>query len=154
MIEKLQASARVEIDGPNGKPLKAYKGDSNHCFEIWRMPPPDGELKAQAITTFDAHSGSDCKPHPAAKRLFRVFKRDMVAIERDGKTLICYVQRLDPANGVFLAPHTEANADARNRDKNDQFRFIQMAAKPLLNACARRVYVDEIGQLNDPGPSQ
>ena len=36
LIESLQASARVEIDGPEGTPLKAYKGDSNHCYEIWR----------------------------------------------------------------------------------------------------------------------
>ena len=152
LIESLQASARVEIDGPDGRPLKAYKGDSNHCYEIWRMP--DGKARAQVITTFEAHGDTVRKPHPAAKRLLRVFKRDMVAIEREGKTLICYVQKFDPANGVFLAPHTESNADARNRDSSDPFRLIQMGTGPALKAGIRRVFVDEMGRIRDPGPAR
>lgn len=151
LIESLQASARVEIPDALGTSFKAYKGDSNYCYEIWRMP--DGKPKAQVITTFEAHSDSARRPHPAAKRLLRVFKRDIVAIEREGERMICYVQSMHVANGLYLAPHTEANADARNRDKTDRFKFLQMAAGPLLKAKIRRVYVDEIGRLRDPGPA-
>ena len=152
LIESLQRSARVEINGPDGSPQKAYKGDSNRCFEIWMLP--DGKIRSLVTTTFDAHRNEVRKPHPAAKRLLRLFKRDMVAIERDGATLICYVQKFNPANGIFLAPHAEANADARNRDRNDDFRFLQMGAMPALKAKLRRVYVDEMGRLRDPGPIQ
>lgn len=147
LIESLQSSARVEISQTTGKPLKAYKGDSNHCYEIWRMP--DGKPKAQVITTFDAHGKTVRKPHPAAKRLLRVFKRDMVAIDKDGETIVCYVQSMHVANGLYLAPHNEANADARNRDKTDPFRFFQMAAGPLLKANVRRVGVDVMGNVRD-----
>lgn len=150
LIESLQSSARVEVAGRHGTPFKAYKRDSNHCYEIWRMP--DGKPAAQVITTFEAHVDTARKPHPAAKRLLRVFKRDMVAIERGGETMICYVQKFDPANGIFLAPHTEANADSRNRDPGDSFRLIQMGPGPALKADIRRVFVDEIGRLRDPGP--
>ncbi|PYC47773.1 type II CRISPR RNA-guided endonuclease Cas9 [Litorivita pollutaquae] len=150
LTESLQSSARVEITGPSGQPLKAYKGDSNHCYEIWRMP--DGKPKAQVITTFEAHGEAIRRPHPAAKRLLRVFKRDMVAIEREGERLICYVQRFDPANGIFLAPHVEANADARSRAKGDPFRILQMGLGPAIKARIRRVHVDEMGRLRDPGP--
>lgn len=149
LIETLQASARVEIPDATGKPVKAYKGDSNHCYEIWWMP--DGKPKAQVITTFEAHGKIARRPHPAAKRLLRVFKRDMVAIEREGEILICYVQKFDPANGVFLAPHVEANADARNRDKNDPYRLMQMGTGPAIKAKIRRIYVDEMGRMKDPG---
>lgn len=149
IMETLQESARVEIKDQTGKPFKAYKGDSNQCYEIWRLP--DGKIKAQVVTTFEAHqTGTDKKPHPAAKRLLRVFKRDMVRLERDGETVLGYVQKLDLANGLFIAPHTESNADARNRDKNDTFRFIQMSAGPLIKANIRRVVVDEMGRLRDP----
>ena len=150
--ESLQSSARVEIEGPDGSPQKAYKGDSNHCFEIWLLP--DGNIRAQVVSTFEAHGSKARKPHPAAKFLLRLFKRDMVAIERDGETLICCVQKFDPANGIFLAPHTEANADARSRDRNDEFRLLQMGAKPAMNAKLRRIYVDEMGYFRDPGPIQ
>ena len=151
MTETLQDSARVAVRDGQGRVFKAYKGDSNQCYEIWRLP--DGKLRAQVITTFEAHQpGLDKKPHPAAKRLLRIFKRDMIVVERDGQTIIGYVQKLDPANGLFIAPHTEANADARHRNKDDSFRFIQMGAGPLIKAKARRVYVDEMGRLTDPGP--
>jgi len=149
LAETLQETARVEIKDQAGKPFKAYKGDSNQCYEIWRLP--DGKIKAQVVTTFEAHqTGTDKKPHPAAKRLLRVFKRDMVRLERDGETVLGYVQKLDLANGLFIAPHTESNADARNRDKDDTFRFIQMSAGPLIKANIRRVVVDEMGRLRDP----
>lgn len=148
--ESLQESARIEIADTNGISFKAYKGDSNHCYEIWRLP--DGRIKQQVITTFEAHQSDATKrPHPAAKRLLRIFKRDMVVLERDEIAIIGYVQKLDPANGLFIAPHTEANADARARDKSDPFRFIQMSAGSLVKAGARRVHVDEIGRLRDPG---
>ncbi|MGB0505141.1 MAG: type II CRISPR RNA-guided endonuclease Cas9 [Pikeienuella sp.] len=149
--ETLKPGARIEVADKSGKPFKAYKGDSNHCFEIWRLP--DGKIKSQVITTYEAHQeGKLRKPHPAAKRLLRIFKRDMVALERDGATVIGYVQKLDPANGLFIATHTEANADARHRDKNDDFRFIQMSANSLIKANARRILVDEMGYVRDPGP--
>ncbi|PVA08543.1 type II CRISPR RNA-guided endonuclease Cas9 [Pelagivirga sediminicola] len=149
--ETLQQSARIEVKDRAGIPFKAYKGDSNHCYEVWRLP--DGRIKAQVVTTFAAHQTQTVqKPHPAAKRILRVFKRDMVKLERDGEWLIGYVQKLDVANGLFIAPHTEANADARSRDKADPFRLIQMGAGPLIKAKARRIHVDEMGRVRDPGP--
>lgn len=151
LVESLGAGARVEIRDREGRVYKAYKGDSNHCYELWRLP--DGKVKPHVVTTFRAHQDQPPeRPHPAATRLLRVFKRDMVAIEREGETLICYVQKLDIANGLFLAPHHEANADARSRDKEDSFRLIQIGAGALVKAKARRVFVDEIGRLRDPGP--
>ena len=147
----MQESARIEISDKSGKPFKAYKGDSNQYYEIWRLP--DGKVKAQVVTTFEAHQSSlEKKPHPAAKRLLRVFKRDMIMLERGDEIVIGYVQSMHVANGLFIAPHTEANADARSRDGNDPFRLIQIGAGPLINARARRVYVDEMGRLRDPGP--
>lgn len=151
LIESLQSSARVEINDPNGRPFKAYKGDSNYCYEMWRMP--DGKPKVVIVTTFEAHKIVDQRPHPAAKRVLRLFKRDMVAIERDDETQICYVQKFDQAHGVFLAPHTESNADARNRDKSDPFRLLQMGTGSAIKAKLRRVFVDEMGRVKDPGPS-
>jgi CRISPR-associated endonuclease Csn1 len=149
--ESLQSSARIEIPDQHGKSVKAYKGDSNHCYEIWQLP--DGKIKAQVVTTFEAHqSGFEKKPHPAARRILRAFKRDMVRLVRNDKTVTGYVQKLDPANGLFIAPHTEANADSRHRAKADDFKFFQLSAGSLVKANARRVFVDEMGRVRDPGP--
>jgi len=149
--ETLQESARVEVADQAGRPYKAYKGDSNHCYEIWCLP--DGKIKPQVVTTYEAHqSGTEKKPHPAAKRVMRIFKRDMVMLERDGETIIGYVQKMKQNGSIFVAPHTEANADGRDRDPNDDFKLIQLGAGSLVKAKARRVIVDEMGRLRDPGP--
>ena len=135
------------------EPAKAYKSGSNYCLEIWRLP--DGKIRNQAVTTWEAHNLTAPKrPHPAAKRLLRIHKDDMVAIERDGQTVICYVQKTDPANGAFLVPHQEGNADARNNDKTDPFKWFQMSGTSLVKVGARRVHVDEMGRMKDPGPRQ
>jgi len=150
LIETLQEHVRVEIgEGSDGKPLKAYKGDSNHCYELWRLPA--GKMKRQVVTTYEAHAGGEKRPHPAAKRVLRVFKRDMVALERNGETEIFYVQKSDITNGLYIAPHLEANADARNRDQSEPFRLISIGAGPMVKAGIRRVIVDEIGRVRDPG---
>jgi CRISPR-associated endonuclease Csn1 len=147
--ETLKKSSRVTVSDKDGKPFKAYKGDSNHCYEIWRLP--DGNVKGQVVTTFEAHKvDQEKKPHPAAKRVLRVFKRDMVTLEKDGKQIVGYVQKLSEGHGLFIAPHTEANADARHRDKADKFKFMQMAASSLIKAKIRRVHVDEIGRIRNP----
>lgn len=149
--ETLQKSARIEVSDKSGRPYKAYKGDSNHCYEIWRLP--DGTIKPQVVTTFEAHQlGVEKKPHPAAKRLMRIFKRDMLILVRDGQTIVGYVQKMKQNGSIFVAPHTEANADARDRDPTDDFKLIHLAAGSLVKAKARRVIVDEIGRLRDPGP--
>lgn len=148
IIKPLQEQARVPV--PAQAPIKAYQGGSNHVFEIWRLP--DGKIEAQVITTFEAHT-LECekRPHPAAKRLLRVHKGDMVALERDGRTVVGHVQKMDIANGLFIVPHNEANADTRNNDISDPFKWIQIGARPAVASGIRRVAVDEIGRLRDGG---
>lgn len=148
ILKPLQKQARIPV--PAQDPIKAYQGGSNHLFEIWQLP--DGRIEAQVITTFEAHTlETEKRPHPAAKRLLRVHKGDMVALERDGRTVVGHVQQMHIKNGLFIVPHNEANADARNSDRTDPFRWIQIAARPAVTAGIRRVAVDEIGRLRDGG---
>ncbi|ARE40561.1 CRISPR-associated protein, Csn1 family [Rhodovulum sp. P5] len=148
IIKPLQEQARVPV--PAQDPIKAYQSGSNHVFEIWRLP--HGKIEAQVITTFEAHTlEGDKRPHPAAKRLLRVHKGDMVALERNGRTVVGHVQKMDIANGLFIVPHNEANADTRNNDRSDPFKWIQIGARPAVASGIRRVSVDEIGRLRDGG---
>ncbi|RYG90036.1 type II CRISPR RNA-guided endonuclease Cas9 [Loktanella sp. IMCC34160] len=151
IVKPLQAQARIPV--PARDPIKAYQGGSNHCFEIWRLP--DGKIMPQVITTYEAHTlDGMIRPHPAAKRLLRVHKGDMVALERGGQTIVGHVQQMHIKNGLFIVPHNEANADARNNDKTDPFNWIQIAARPAIEAGIRRVSVDELGRLRDSGPGR
>lgn len=141
----------IEIRDSNGSAYKGYKPDSNHILEVWEMP--DGSWTPVVLTTFEAHqSRHSPKPHPAARRVMRLHKKDMIALThpRHGYMIATVAQlsvrRLD------LAAHNEANADARSRDRDDPFSFVRISAGTLKRSGARRVYVDEIGRVRDPGP--
>lgn len=149
MIENMKPSSRVDINDARGKIYKTYKGDSNHCCEIWLLP--NGKLKMNVVSTFEAHRMKLFRPHPAAKLLLRIFRRDMVIFEQDGIPSVYYVQKMRSNGTIYLAPHNEANADARDRSKDDPFRFIQKSLKVLVDAKFRRVFVDELGHIRDPG---
>lgn len=138
----------IEIRDAQGGAYKGYRGGSNHCYEVWRLP--DGKLTHHVVGTFEAHQGTASRPHPAAKRLLRLFKNDMVRLE-DSKfgPLIATVEKFDGNGTIEMIAHNESNADARYRkDKEDI--YIRMRAGPLVKAGARRVLVDELGRISDP----
>lgn len=151
LIETLQKSARVEIgETEKGTPLKAYKGDSNHCYELWKLP--DGKVVARVVTTYEAHTGTKARPHPGAKRLLRVFKGDTIRLEESKFGPVFAIVAKFNGNGTLeLVPHREANASERYR-KNKEDLYIRLGANSAIKAGARRVIVDEIGRIRDPGP--
>ena len=140
----------IEIRDVSGRPYKGYKGDSNHCYEVWQMP--DGDWTHHVVSTFDAHQGAATRPHPAAKRIMRLHKNDALKLD-DSKfgPVIATVERFDANGGISLVPHTESNADQRYRKKIDDV-YIRLTAGSLKKNGARRIYIDEIGRIRDAGP--
>lgn len=138
----------IKIRDKDGKEYKGYKPDSNHCYEIWQLP--NGKWVPQTLTTFEAHSGhQDVKPHPAARRIMRLYKKDVLHIdhpERGG--LFVNVAQLS-AKMLCLAPHNEANVDSRDRDKTDPFKFFRPAPSTLQRWKAQLVRIDEIGKASN-----
>lgn len=147
VVENMPKKSRIEIKNGDRIHYKAYKSDSNYCYEIWKLP--NGNFKEHIVSMYDAHTNSMSRPHPAAKRILRVFKRDTVALEIDGKVSYFYVCRFTRGIGLTLAEHFEANADARNRNKSDEFKFIYKSMNEAMRAKIRRLYVDEIGQFRN-----
>lgn len=149
-VRLIDAVDVIAMSEPGGRPYKGYKPDSNHCYEVWRLP--DGTWVHHVISTFEAHQGRARRPHPAAKRLLRLHKNDMVKLEESKfGPVIATVEKFDANGTVTLVAHTEANADQRYRkDKEDV--FIRLRPASLKQARARRVVVNEIGRIRDPGP--
>lgn len=145
IIEPLEV---IKIRDRHGVAYKGYKGDSNQFYEVWRLP--DGKFHSWVVSTFDAHRGDTGRPHPAAKRVLRLCKNDMVRLDRSKfGPVIATVERFNVNGQISMVPHNESNADQRYRkDKEDL--YIRMQASALMAADARRVMVDEMGRLNDP----
>jgi CRISPR-associated endonuclease Csn1 len=152
MIEPLKT---IPVRDRTGKTYKGYKGDSNHRYDVWKMP--DGKWVAEVVTTFDAHQpgwqSAIRQQHPTAKKVLSLNQDDAVAADGDDGRIIYRVVKFNTAGQIYLAPHNEAGAlKARDAEANDPFKYVSKAASGLKAINARQVRVDEIGQVFDPGP--
>lgn len=138
----------IPIKDKLGRIYKGFKGDSNHCYEIWRLP--DGKIVHQVVSTFNANQGIVPRPHPAAKRLIRLHKNDMVKVDESKfGSVVAVVVKFDTNGGLALVPNNESNADQRYRkDKEDV--FLRYQAASFMRAGGRRIHIDETGRFRDP----
>ncbi len=147
----------IPIRNREGRAYKGVKGDSNHCYEVWRMP--DGKWKANVVTTFAANqpgAEGDTRPHPAAKKIMRLHRDDLVAYQKNGERAIARVVKFGQNGQVTLAAHNEAG-DLKKRDalkEGDPFKYFSPTVGGLKKAQARKIRVDASGRIFDPGPQK
>lgn len=155
-LRRTETLSVIPIRDKFGKAYKAYKGDSNWGMEIYEYPnghQKAGKWDGKVISRYEANQkdfrlGQTQKPHPAARLVMRVQINDCVEIEQDGVKQIMRVQKLSKNGGLDLAPHSEANVDARNRDNNDPFRYLNTAASKLKKLNARKVHISPAGRTS------
>ena len=146
---------------PNGepRPYKGYKGDSNYCIEIIRNEK--GKWEGEVISTFEAYQlvrehGVARLRHPhlsmSGKPLvMRLMIDDSVRLEIEGVLRTMRVASVNTAGRLSLAAHQEANVDARNRDKDGDWRYTYKQSGSLQSAKGRRVSISPAGEIRDPG---
>ncbi len=161
MVERLEPSSLRPIrDRHTGSIYKLFKGDGNHRSEFWRLP--DGSLHLQTVSTFDAAQEAearrlgrpcpDMRPHPAAKLLLRLHKRDIIALDENGARQLFVVTDMTPGR-LTLAPHNESgNLRNRDRDQGDPFKYTYLRLGHFLSRQVRKVHVTPDGRVLDPGP--
>lgn len=145
----------IPIKDNQGRAYKAYKGNANARFLIWRMP--DGTWKHDTISVFKAHQAGFAppRPHPAAKKILDLRQNDLIAIDRGGGPEFMRVVKFSESGQVTLAAHNEAGAlKARDTASNDvdPFKYIAPTAGGLKKIKARQVRIDPLGRVFDPGP--
>lgn len=149
----------IPISDEEGNVYKGYKPDGNYCYEIYREP--DGKWNGDIISSFlanqNAYKGfrADLKKFRSETfsgkpLVMRICKNDILAIEEDGRRSISRVAKMTKGK-LSLCLVEEANVDARNRDKSDPFNYLSKSPGALNKLRARRVFVDSIGTLKDPG---
>lgn len=155
-----KASARHGLL-PSGqpRPYKGYKGDSNYCIEIVRNE--QGKWEGEVISTFEAYQlvrehGVSRLRHPmlsvSGKPLvMRLLLNDSVRLVVENRLRTMRVATLSGNGQVFMCDTSEANVDARNRDKSDPFAYISKMAGSFHKAHARRITISPTGELHDPG---
>lgn len=154
-MRRVRVTERLTVIGIPDSPFKAYKGDSNYAFEIYR--DKTGRWKNHVVTTFEANQVKS-QERLRDRRLaingeplvMRLCKNDLIAIEESGERRIMLVVKFGP-DRVTLSEHQEANTRERNDDKNDVFKYKVCGVSTLYALRARRVFVDLLGRVLDPG---
>ena len=144
----------IPIRDKGGAIYKAYKGNANALFNVWRMP--DGRWVPEIVSVFDLNQPgyTQRRPHPAAKKVLSLRQNDLIAVERDGgPRQIMRVQKYGQNGQIFLIEHNEAgNMSERNKSADDPFKMWGPAAGSLKGLKARQVRIDPLGRIFDPGP--
>lgn len=152
----IYAKGQSPLDG--AEPYKAYKGDSNYCYEIYRTEKE--KWGGRIISSFEASS----KPYQDFQKssryraetwsgeslVMRIMKDDLVAIEENEIRRIMRVQKITLGT-ISMAEHQEGNVDARERDSESDFSYMRKTPNTLRQVQARRAFVDVIGNVFDPG---
>lgn len=155
----------IPIKDKAGNAYKGYLPGGNEYAEVWRVP--DGSWQMVVVPTFEANqTGFDInryRPDPEAKKLMRLQIDDMGALGEGQHLRIVRVRYIDAGNRgrVILDDHNEA--DVPNRIKRDKrirkktgadtgMKEEVFSARKLRRLGFRKIGVDEIGRVRDPGP--
>ena len=161
-VRVLDRESVIPITDHAGRPYKGYKSDGNEFVLVWQMG--DGSWKIIAAPTFYANQPGfniesfrpttsrgkyKGKPDPTAKLLMQLHKFDMGILGEGPERRIVQVRKFGDGY-VVLDDHNESDVDGRERrgeiERNNGHR-----ASRLLELGFRKIRVDEIGRLLDPG---
>lgn len=147
------------LEDGSPRPYKGYKGDSNYCIEIVR--DEKGRWQGEVVSTFNAYQVA--RKHGAVRLrdrstslsgkplVMRLMIDDVVRFDEDGAPQTMRVATLSGNGQIFMCGLKEANADARNRDKEDPFSYVSKMAGSLQKVKGRSVTISPTGELRDPG---
>ena len=151
----------IPINNGAGKPFKAVKGDANYCMEI--VTAEKGKWWGEIISRFVANQAG-YKQFCMNKRRFRktafsgadlimrLCKDDCIAINGSKGRRIYRVVKFSGTTINFAEQNEAGNLKSRNANPNDNFKYLIKSPERLHMLSARRVFIDPIGRVKDPGP--
>lgn len=152
-IRVVEPLSVIPIRDRDGRAYKAYKGDSNHRFDVWELKT--GKWKDEVVSMFEAHQPGWSSPiradNPTARKVLSLQQNDVVAIERDGERELMRVVKFSAGSLVLAPPQEAGSLKARDADKDDPFRYVYGSPSSLQRWKARQVRIDELGRIHDPG---
>ncbi len=140
IIDKGSMAKKI-IHGKENQHHKMVKPDGNHSLDVWKCP--NGDIKFTSQTFFDLNKNDlPDKPHPAAKKLFRLHNGDTIAMKDNGKTIYRIVKSISPSNGYISVVPLESTE--RGADVTKSPYFTSFKAREL-----RRVKITVLGKVDD-----
>ncbi|CBL46995.1 Uncharacterized protein conserved in bacteria [gamma proteobacterium HdN1] len=136
---------------------KGYVGGSNYCIEIWI--DEKGKWNSDVVSTFQAYQivrelgekaawqklRNPLLSLSAKPLVMRLIIDDVVKMQIAGQNKIMRVVKIAQNGQIFFAEHNEANVDARDKDKNNPFKYISKTAGSLQKAGGIHMAISPIG---------
>lgn len=146
----LETVSVIPITDQSGEAYKGYKGDGNAYMEIYEEPG-SGKWKSEIVSRFDAQPNRDFVPdwkraYPTAKLIMRIRKNDLLQL-KSGPNAGLFCIHVISGSKITMASHVEANVDARNRSKDDQFIYTTTSATSLQKAGAVKLNISPTGLI-------
>jgi len=148
-IHKIRTQERLsvaEIRNPHREKGRAVKTDGNAYAEILRGPKGWTD---HIVTRFDHGRNKETSPLPVVMRLF---DNDVIRIEdENGKSRLMRLVKKTKGMLTFAEIYEAGNLKERDASKDDPFRYMTVAGSRLRSLKARRVTIDLLGFVHDPG---
>ena len=145
-VRIIQPLSIIPIRRPDGAPYKAYKGDSNYCYQVFAAKA-NGKWFERVISNFDI--ATDRISALADPMVMQLCASDTVLLNEkiEDKRQIYRVVKFSRGR-ISLAPHNEGgNLKERDDDRNDNFKYLTCSASRLKMFDAIQVVVDTLGQV-------
>lgn len=139
--------------GRDREHIKLYKKGDIHHLAVWRIPGKAG-LTFSCIKVFDlnAQDYNKLKPHPAAKLVMKVHKRDTVAIELDGKIHYRVVSSIKAKVETIELRPVYFGGDAKDLSAVVGDLQIWHSFSKFKERKFRKIFVSPTGRVYDNGP--
>ncbi len=125
----------IPIRDKSGRIYKAFNGDGNYAVKLFIKP--DGKWDAEVIDTFTANQ-KNFEPVPANAKLM---KGDMLFFDNKFWKLVGF----NTHRQLIFAEHFEANVDARNRSKENEYQYTRLSPASLQKHNPKRVDISPCG---------
>lgn len=136
----------VELPNPHRSFGRAVKTDGNAFVDIVRS----ARGWTDQVRSRFSHAQDPNQDIPDL--VVRLFTGDMVAVEEDGGGLrIFKVQQISKGKVTLVEHHEAGDLRRRNDDPCDSFKYRVMSANTIRERRGRRVTIDPLGFLHDPG---
>jgi len=142
----------ISIKDKTGNPYRYVVGGNNFCAEIYcnQKGKKAGKWQCEVIQNYYANQKGFVpkwrQKNATAYKVMRLQINDMVAIEKDGKRIICRVQKMGAKGIIILRKANDAETDFKTQ--------ISTAASSLQKMNARKLYVSPSGNIYDPGSAR
>jgi CRISPR-associated endonuclease Csn1 len=153
-VRVLEPLSVIPISNKQGRVYKAFKGGANYRYDVWELP--ENRWIAEVVSMFDAHQPGWIsrirQGHHNPRKVLSLHRDDLLAINRGSGRELMRVVKFSEKQLALASPNEGGALKARDKDKNDPFKYIYPSPNTLKAWGARQVRIDELGRVQDPGP--